>query len=81
VCVDLCIIWDFFCILGDPAKLYRMVHERIFSLPDHFLVYPAHDYSGIFRLIICWRVQWCIRCMSWNGFFQPFYWNGTIQSI
>lgn len=31
---------------GDPAKLYRMVHERIFCLPDHFLVYPGHDYSG-----------------------------------
>lgn len=31
---------------GDPAKLYKMVHERIFTLPSHFLIYPAHDYSG-----------------------------------
>lgn len=31
---------------GDPAKLYRMVHEKIFTLPDHFFIFPGHDYSG-----------------------------------
>ena len=32
--------------LGDAAKLYRSIHERILSLPDRTLVYPAHDYKG-----------------------------------
>jgi sulfur dioxygenase len=31
---------------GDAAALYRSVHERLFSLPDETLVYPAHDYQG-----------------------------------
>lgn len=32
---------------GDAATLYRSVHERLFSLPDGTLVYPAHDYKGM----------------------------------
>ena len=32
---------------GDPRALYRSVHEKIFSLPDHCLLYPAHDYRGL----------------------------------
>jgi sulfur dioxygenase len=31
---------------GDATTLYRSVHERLFSLPDETLVYPAHDYQG-----------------------------------
>lgn len=31
---------------GDAATLYRSVHERILSLPDDTLLYPAHDYRG-----------------------------------
>ncbi|XP_053908592.1 persulfide dioxygenase ETHE1, mitochondrial isoform X2 [Cuculus canorus] len=31
---------------GCPRTLYRSVHEKIFTLPDSCLVYPAHDYSG-----------------------------------
>jgi len=31
---------------GDARKLYRSVHEKIFSLPDECLLYPGHDYSG-----------------------------------
>ena len=31
---------------GDAATLYRSVRERLFSLPDDTLVYPAHDYQG-----------------------------------
>jgi sulfur dioxygenase len=31
---------------GDAAALYRSVHERLFSLPEDTLVYPAHDYEG-----------------------------------
>lgn len=30
---------------GDPARLYRSVHEEIFVLPDDTLVYPGHDYQ------------------------------------
>ena len=30
---------------GDAAMLYRSVKEKIFSLPDETLVYPAHDYK------------------------------------
>lgn len=31
---------------GDAAKLFRSVREQLFSLPDHCLLYPAHDYLG-----------------------------------
>ncbi|HET8932052.1 MAG TPA: MBL fold metallo-hydrolase [Polyangiales bacterium] len=31
---------------GDPATLYRSVHEQILSLPGDFTIYPAHDYKG-----------------------------------
>jgi len=30
---------------GDPATLYRSVHDKIFGLGDDTLVYPAHDYN------------------------------------
>src|SRR6185437_9663270 len=32
---------------GDPAAMYRSIHEQIFSLPDDCLLYPAHDYRGL----------------------------------
>jgi glyoxylase-like metal-dependent hydrolase (beta-lactamase superfamily II)/rhodanese-related sulfurtransferase len=32
---------------GDPVAMYHSVHERIFSLPDGCLLYPAHDYRGL----------------------------------
>ncbi|HZT86854.1 MAG TPA: MBL fold metallo-hydrolase [Stellaceae bacterium] len=32
---------------GDPAAMYRSVHDQIFSLPDECLLYPAHDYRGL----------------------------------
>jgi len=31
---------------GDAARLYRSVHERLFTLPGSTLVYPGHDYKG-----------------------------------
>jgi glyoxylase-like metal-dependent hydrolase (beta-lactamase superfamily II) len=31
---------------GDARVLFRSVRERIFSLPDATLLYPAHDYTG-----------------------------------
>ena len=31
---------------GDPAALYRSIHEKLFPPRDETLVYPAHDYEG-----------------------------------
>ena len=31
---------------GDPHRLYRSVHDKLFALPDDCIVYPAHDYAG-----------------------------------
>jgi sulfur dioxygenase len=32
---------------GDAKTLFRSVRERVFSLPDECLIYPAHDYRGL----------------------------------
>jgi sulfur dioxygenase len=32
---------------GNAHRLYRSVHERIFTLPGGCLLYPAHDYRGL----------------------------------
>ena|ERR1051326_7565070 len=32
---------------GDARRLYRSVRSEIFSLPDHCLLYPGHDYRGL----------------------------------
>ncbi|WP_404362805.1 MBL fold metallo-hydrolase [Marinobacter sp.] len=29
---------------GDTDELYRTVNEKLFALPEDYLVYPAHDY-------------------------------------
>ena len=31
---------------GSSDTLYKSIHEQIFTLPDHFAVYPGHDYTG-----------------------------------
>lgn len=31
---------------GDPGKLYDGIVNKIFTLPDHYVVYPGHDYNG-----------------------------------
>jgi glyoxylase-like metal-dependent hydrolase (beta-lactamase superfamily II) len=33
---------------GDSDSLYRSVTEKLFTLPDETLVYPAHDYQNRF---------------------------------
>ena len=33
---------------GDAEALYRSVHNKLFTLPDETLVYPAHDYEERF---------------------------------
>jgi len=30
---------------GDAETLYRSLHDKVFTLPDDTLVYPAHDYQ------------------------------------
>ncbi|CAB3382153.1 Hypothetical predicted protein [Cloeon dipterum] len=32
---------------GSPTALFESVHTKIFSLPDEFKLYPAHDYKGL----------------------------------
>jgi glyoxylase-like metal-dependent hydrolase (beta-lactamase superfamily II)/rhodanese-related sulfurtransferase len=32
---------------GDAHRLFRSVRDKLFSLPDSCLVYPAHDYRGL----------------------------------
>jgi glyoxylase-like metal-dependent hydrolase (beta-lactamase superfamily II)/rhodanese-related sulfurtransferase len=32
---------------GSPARLYQSIHEQIFTLPEHCLLYPGHDYRGL----------------------------------
>ena len=32
---------------GDARTLFRSVRERVFSLPDKCVLYPAHDYRGL----------------------------------
>ena len=32
---------------GDARRLFKSVRDRVFSLPEHCLVYPAHDYRGL----------------------------------
>ncbi|XP_015588027.1 persulfide dioxygenase ETHE1, mitochondrial isoform X2 [Cephus cinctus] len=31
---------------GSPETLYNSVHSQIFTLPENYRLYPAHDYSG-----------------------------------
>ena len=31
---------------GNPETLYHSVHNQIFTLPDNFRLFPAHDYNG-----------------------------------
>ena len=31
---------------GDASRLYRSVHDRLFTLPGACVVYPGHDYAG-----------------------------------
>jgi sulfur dioxygenase len=37
---------------GDAGKLYDVVHQQLFTLPDDTVVYPAHDYKGRFHSTI-----------------------------
>uniref|UniRef100_A0A0N4ZJV7 Persulfide dioxygenase ETHE1, mitochondrial n=1 Tax=Parastrongyloides trichosuri TaxID=131310 RepID=A0A0N4ZJV7_PARTI len=32
---------------GNAERLYKSIYEQIFTLPDHYKVYPGHDYNGV----------------------------------
>jgi sulfur dioxygenase len=46
---------------GDPHALYRSIRERIFSLPDDCLLYPAHDYDGRTVTTVAEEKRWNAR--------------------
>jgi glyoxylase-like metal-dependent hydrolase (beta-lactamase superfamily II) len=33
---------------GSAEQLYKSIHQKLFSLPDDYLVYPGHDYQSRF---------------------------------
>ncbi|CAK8678202.1 unnamed protein product [Clavelina lepadiformis] len=37
---------------GDSGKLYESVWRKIFTLPNHFYLYPGHDYRGFSRTTV-----------------------------
>jgi sulfur dioxygenase len=43
---------------GDAGRLYDSVTQRLFTLPDHTYVYPAHDYRGHTVSTIAEEKQW-----------------------
>jgi sulfur dioxygenase len=43
---------------GDPARLYHSITEQIFSLPDGYAIYPAHDYNGRTRSSVAEEKQY-----------------------
>ncbi|MBE9140335.1 MBL fold metallo-hydrolase [Nodosilinea sp. LEGE 07088] len=43
---------------GDAGTLYDSVTQRLFTLPDSTLVYPAHDYHGHTVSTIAEEKQW-----------------------
>ena len=33
---------------GNSEDLYNSIHNKLFTLPDEYLVYPGHDYNNLF---------------------------------
>jgi sulfur dioxygenase len=46
---------------GNPKLLYEMVHSKILSLPDNYLLYPGHDYSGQLVSSVAEEKKWNLR--------------------
>ena len=53
---------------GNSTTLYNSVHKYIFTLPDCFKLYPAHDYKGkslfllhvnVMLLLCYWAEEYC----------------------
>lgn len=51
---------------GDAGMLYDAVTQRLFTLPDDVLVYPAHDYRGHTVSTIAEEKQWNPRFAGRN---------------
>ncbi|CAG0914508.1 unnamed protein product [Notodromas monacha] len=43
---------------GDSSKLYDSVHQKIFTLPEDYLLYPAHDYRGMTVTTVAEEKKW-----------------------
>lgn len=43
---------------GDSRTLYKSVHERIFTLPENFRLFPAHDYKGNMETTVAEEMQY-----------------------
>ena len=43
---------------GSAEKLYDSIHEKLFTLPENTLVYPAHDYRGQSKSTIALEKTW-----------------------
>jgi sulfur dioxygenase len=53
---------------GDAGTLFDSVTERLFTLPDETLVYPAHDYRGHTGSTIGEEKQWNVRFVGRDRF-------------
>lgn len=51
---------------GDAGVLFNTVTERLFTLPDHTLIYPAHDYRGQTVSTIAEEKHWNPRFVGRN---------------
>lgn len=52
---------------GNSTTLYNSVHEKIFTLPDNFRIYPAHDYKWVASCFTTFRDE--LNHLSWRNFF------------
>lgn len=50
---------------GSSKTLYRSVHEKIFTLPDNFRCFPAHDYKWV--AIMSWFLIEITRRVLFTG--------------
>lgn len=46
---------------GSPTKLYESCHKKILSLPEHFLLFPCHDYNGRMVTSVAEEKKWNLR--------------------
>jgi sulfur dioxygenase len=46
---------------GDAGTLFDSVTQRVFTLPDEILIYPAHDYRGQTASSVAEEKRWNLR--------------------
>ena len=49
---------------GNPETLYNSVYNQIFSLPDNFTLFPAHDYNGMCFIVISYLLIYYLIVMN-----------------